>query len=179
MVEHIFTIVLDRLPEPPYNGDLLSDTSFGMEDGHPIAAFDREAPSLGEAIYSAIMDLAAQNLQALRIVDEDLLTLADIARRAGCSREAVRRYSTAQRGPGGFPPPVTLGRPGGSTFYRWTEVAAWLRVNTDLAADVDSYALELAYANQLLQARSLCHAGGADALLGLIREGLVTQGSHR
>src|SRR5262249_3251901 len=56
---------------------------------------------------------------------DDLVTMAEIARRAGRSRESVRQLVTGERGPGGFPPPVanlTRRSPG----WRWGDVVGWL-----------------------------------------------------
>jgi hypothetical protein len=54
-----------------------------------------------------------------------MVNLGVIARRAGVSREAVRLWATAQRGPGGFPKP-TLISSGGEQLWDWLEVASWL-----------------------------------------------------
>lgn len=128
MPVHVFTLVLDRRPNDEELGALLDtgcDAAFGTEHGRPIAAFDREAPALTDAIASAVRDVESAGLRVLRVWDEDLLTLADIADRIGRSRESIRRYATGERG-GGFPLPVNLGREG-TVFYRWSEVAPWLR----------------------------------------------------
>jgi hypothetical protein len=151
---HTFTVVLDRRP----TGDELDalfeagcdDATFGAEKGVPIGQFDREAPTLAEAIASAVRDIESAGLTVLRVLDEDLLTLADIADRIGQSRESVRRYAAGERGPGRFPPPVNPVRDG-TVFYRWTEVVPWLR--TGLGLDVPEVDPVLVFANLVLQAR--------------------------
>jgi hypothetical protein len=154
MPVHVFTLVLDREPSDEQLDALVDagcdDAAFGVEHGIAVAEFDREAPTLSDAIATAVIAVESTGLHALRVVDNDLLTLADIADRVGQSRESIRRYATGQRGDGGFPPPVTPGRDG-ATFYRWSEVAPWLREHLDL--DVPDPDPVLVVANLVLQAR--------------------------
>jgi hypothetical protein len=154
MAVHVFTLVLDQEPTDEQFDALVEagcdDASFGVEHGLAVAEFDREAPTLADAIASAVLGVESVGLRAVRVLDEDLLTLADIADRIGQSRESIRRYATGQRWNGGFPPPVNPAR-GGSTFYRWSEVAPWLRHHLNIeVADVDP---ALVVANLVLQAR--------------------------
>lgn len=154
MSTHVFTLVLDRAPTDHQLDQLADggcdDAAFGMDAGVPVAEFDREARSLAEAIASAVRGVESVGLVALRVIDSDLLTLADIADRVGQSRESIRRYATGERGPGGFPPPANPAR-AGTIFYRWSEVVPWLRAHlgTELA-DPDP---TLTVANLVLQAR--------------------------
>ena len=124
----------------------------GPPIGYATVQFDRVAPSLADAITSAVRAIDSVGLSAVRVVDEDLLTLADIAQRIGQSRESIRRYSTGERGAGGFPPPVNPEREG-TAFYWWTEVAPWMRTN--IAATTVAPDPTLAVANLLLQVREL------------------------
>jgi hypothetical protein len=154
MTTHVFKIVLDRQPSGAELDRLYEvgcdDATFGLDRNLPIAEFDREASALAGAIASAVRAIESVGLKPLRVVDEDTLTLADIAERTGLSREAVRRYSTGERGPGGFPPPINPGRDG-TVFYRWTEVAPWL--HEKLKLEVEQGDPALAMANLVLQAR--------------------------
>lgn len=154
MTAHAFIVVLDRRPTDDELDALMAagcdDAAFGVEHGLPVAEFDREAPALADAIVSAVRDIEADGLVALRILDEDLVTLADIADRIGQSRESVRRYTTGERGPGGFPPPANPAREG-TVFYRWSEVAPWVRRH--LGVDVPDVDPALVVANLVLQAR--------------------------
>jgi hypothetical protein len=104
MTIHVFTLVLDRAPTDAELTALVDagrdDVIFGVEDDLPVAEFDREAPALTDAIVSAIRDVESVGLRPLRVLDQDLLTLADIADRIGRSRESVRRYATGVRGGG-------------------------------------------------------------------------------
>lgn len=158
MTTHTFTVVLDRQPTDDELDALFAagcdDATFGTEAGLPIAEFDREAETLADAIASAVRALDEAGLVALRVLDQDLLTLADIAQRIGQSRESVRRYATGERGPGNFPPPVNPAREG-TVFYRWSEVAPWIRRN--LGLEVPDTDPALVVANLVLQARQHRH----------------------
>jgi hypothetical protein len=154
MPTHVFTLVLDRRPDDVELAAMLDaghdDATFGVENGLPVAEFDREASALADAIASAVRDIEAAGLRVLRVLDQDLVTLADIANRIGRSRESVRRYATGERGGGSFPPPVNPGRDG-TVFYRWSEVAPWLRDR--IGIDVPEHDAAMVVADLFLQAR--------------------------
>jgi len=170
MTTHDFTLVLDRWPTDAEQDALFAsgcdDATFGDEQGVPIAEFDRSAETSAEAIASAVETINNAGIRVLRILDHDLMTLADIANRLGQSRESVRRYVTGDRGPGGFPPPVNPAR-GGTVFYRWSEVAPWVREH--LGIDVPEEDPTLVFANLILQARQYSrHVPNADRLVNLL-----------
>ncbi|WDZ87717.1 helix-turn-helix transcriptional regulator [Micromonospora cathayae] len=158
MTSHVFTLVLDRQPTDDELATLQAagcdDGAFGMEDSLAVVEFDREAPTMADAIASAVRSLEAAGLGVTRVLDQDLLTLADIADRIGQSRESIRRYASGTRGPGGFPPPVNPSREG-TLFYRWSEVAPWIRHHLDI--DVPDADPALVVANLILQARKHRH----------------------
>lgn len=154
MPAHVFTRLLDRRPADHEFAALVDagcdDAIFGAEDGLTVAEFDREALALADAIASAVRDVESAGLRVLRVLDQDLVTLADIAHRVGRSRESVRRYATGERGGGDFPLPVNPGRDG-TVFYRWSEVAPWLRDRIGIDAPERDPALVVA--DLFLQAR--------------------------
>src|SRR5262249_50440930 len=104
------------------------DVTVEQRPGRPgmLVNFDRPAPTLVDAILTAVRDLDAIGIQAARVRDDfDLVTLAIIGKRVGRSREAVRLWSIGRPGPGGLPSPIG---PGISVaYYRWSQVAPWLR----------------------------------------------------
>jgi hypothetical protein len=156
MTTHRFTIVLDRRPTESELEELFAngcdDGAFGTDGAVPIVEFDRNGTDLASAIVAAVHSLESVGLTPVRVVDQDLLTLADIADRIGQSRESVRRYALGARGPGQFPSPINPSRDG-VMFYRWSEVAPWLRKN--LGIDVSGDDSTLVAANLILQARQL------------------------
>ena len=105
-----FSLVVDRAPgrgrRVVVGGPARWDRS---PDGAPRVSFDREAPSLVDAVTGAIADVEATGLRVVRVDDRDWVTLADVAARIGRSREIVRLWALGRKGPGGFPPPVNPG----------------------------------------------------------------------
>src|SRR4051794_37954463 len=70
------------------------DATLGSCNGVISLDFSREAPSLREAVASAIADVgrADLGLQVVRVEPDELVTAAEIARRIKQSRESVRLY---------------------------------------------------------------------------------------
>ncbi|MFG2056900.1 hypothetical protein ACGFI9_23050 [Micromonospora sp. NPDC048930] len=74
-------------------------------------------------------------------IDQDLVSVSDIARRVGMTREAVRLWVKGQRGPGGFPSAlgsVGGGERGSTQIWSWPSVNAWLDEHFGLG-DEDQY----------------------------------------
>lgn len=106
------------------------DATFGGIDGSSYGGFDREAETLEQAIASAIAQVeSVHGLVVVRVEPDDLVTLTDIAHRLGRTRESVRLLAAGERGPGGFPPPVSHLRTR-NRLWRWSDVAAWAGVAT-------------------------------------------------
>lgn len=130
----------------------------GIDTG-PLGAradFSREAPSLAEAIASAVRNIEkVPGLRAVGVQCDNMVTAADIASRAGVSREAVRLWATGQRGPGDFPKP-TLITTGGEKVWDWQQVASWLaqqKEQEQATAAVTAALHVLATADRVLAAR--------------------------
>jgi hypothetical protein len=101
----------------------------GIETGPlgAVADFNREAPSLAQAIASAARDVEkVPGLRAVGVQCDNMVSLLGISERVGVSREAVRLWASGQRGPGGFPHPVMI-TTGGEHIWDWEQVAAWLQ----------------------------------------------------
>jgi hypothetical protein len=168
---HTFTLILSGASELTIEiQDALfeagcDDALLGCRDGVLFLDFDREAASLQKAIASTIADVEAADigLRVVRVEPDDLITTSEIARRIGQSRESIRLYAHGQRGPGGFPPPIS-GIKRRSPLYRWTEVAGWLAQNTLLGNDST---VDEAKRRTLLDAHSI---GTINAMLDLRRQ---------
>ena len=125
-----FTLMLDNLPDDPETFDALyeagcGDGTFGWVDDVASVDFDREAQTFLEAVTSAIRDVeSVPPVRVLEVEADDLLTMADIARRLGRTRESVRLLVQGKRGKGGFPEPE-FGT-GKWRFWRWSAVLGWL-----------------------------------------------------
>jgi hypothetical protein len=120
--------------------------------------FDRDAESFSNAVLSAIRDVEScklngksAGLHVLRVEPDDLVNAAEIARRAGVSREYIRLLSSGKRGTGGFPAPVC--NCAGKALWSWTSVSAWLNANN---IDIESLSVdprEVALINAMLTTR--------------------------
>ncbi len=101
------------------------DALVGCSNGVQFVDFDREAPTAGEAVRSAVAALESlPGVTVVRIAGADLLSISDIASRTGRTRESVRLLIAGKRGPGGFPPPATDPR---SRYRLWrsNDVQRW------------------------------------------------------
>jgi hypothetical protein len=120
------------------------DATLGVRDGAQYAAFDREAESFGEALSSAIDDVATAlpGVSIVRVEPDDLVSMATIATRAGRSRESIRLLATDRRGPGGFPAPVAYVDKR-TRLWHWPDVAHWLAEHGKADIDLDAEAADL------------------------------------
>lgn len=145
MTEHQFTLVIAGDLESQEVLDALfeagcDDATFGTVDHVGYGDFVREAPSLGEAVRSAIEQVeTVSGLRVHRVEPDDLVSMSEISERMGRSRESVRLLIKGARGPGGFPPPVSHLK-ARSRLWRWSEVASWAE---HLEAPVDPRAAAL------------------------------------
>jgi len=128
MPDHSFTLILDGDVEAHLDALFeagCDDATFGYVDGVPYGDFHRVAPTLVDAIASAISAVeSVHGLRVARIEPDDLVTAAEIAERLGRTRESVRLLIAGKRGAGTFPPPVSHLRMR-NRLWRWSDVAAW------------------------------------------------------
>ena len=128
------------------------DATLAVRHGRIYMTFSRLAPSLDEAILSAICDVRrAKGIKAdvLRVDDCSLVTQSEIARRSNRSRQLIQMYITGERGPGDFPGPacnIVDKQP----FWHWCEVSYWMYVNNIVREDVFKQAEVLDTVNQVL-----------------------------
>lgn len=89
-----------------------------------FADFDREAPSMLDAVISAISDVeSVAGLEVLHVDPDELVWASEIAKRLGRTRQSVDQLIKGQRGPGGFPAPAShMTR---NPLWRWSEVETW------------------------------------------------------
>jgi hypothetical protein len=132
--EYDFTLILIGLED--MNAEIADklyeagcdDALVGFSNGVMIASFDREGDSFEEAVLSAMNDIrgADVGVTGFRLDSRDLVTLADIGRRIGKTRQSISLYALGRRGPGGFPVPEVNSK---DPLYSWANVAGWLRKN--------------------------------------------------
>lgn len=162
MSSHGFAFVLDH-PASDEEIDALYDA--GCDDATPeredggrtFLHFDREAETLAEALVSALQDVEKTTLRVVSVRSDDLVSPREIADRTGRSYESVRLLANGQRGPGGFPPPMS---DDSWALYSWTQVGPWFARHYP-GAEIDreymntEYDRVLAAADHLVRARAL------------------------
>lgn len=115
---------IDALYEAGWDDALVSlDPVAG---GPGVASFDRDAASAVEAVASAIRQGRSVGIEVTG-VSEDLVTLTEIAERAGRTLATADHWATGRRGPGNFPEPK-IRRPRAS-LYSWAQVVSWLHTH--------------------------------------------------
>jgi predicted DNA-binding transcriptional regulator AlpA len=100
------------------------DDEVGVEDGprgHFIG-FERQAESFVDAVLDALAEVMQLGFEPLAVEDE-LVSISDIAERTGRSRQSVSMLVNGQRGPGNFPRPAAGNVR--SPLWHWADVAAW------------------------------------------------------
>lgn len=131
MAEYTVAVVVEGVE---LSDDVLDALLRAMPDVVPSAAngvvtvsAPVEAGDPVEAAVSLIEDLRAV-LPAARVLrlDQDLVSISDIARRTGRSRESVRLLVDGARGPGGFPGPTGVAGDG-IRIWPWAVVTDWFR----------------------------------------------------
>ncbi len=158
--EHDFTLVLSGISEltrevqDAFFEAGCDDATLSMRCGRPFLTFSRTAPSLKDAILSAISDVKKANIGAevLRIDCCNLVTQSEIAHKIGRTRQLVHQYITGERGPGGFPPPAcNVSDDGDAPLWYWCEVAYWLYQNNMITEEALRDARALSLINDVLE----------------------------
>jgi hypothetical protein len=158
--EHEFTLVLSGI------SDLTTEVQNALFDagcddatpsvrcGRPFLTFTRTAPSLKDAILSAIRDVKKADIGAevLRIDVCNLVSQSEIAHKIGRTRQLVHQYIAGERGPGGFPPPAChVSDDHDAPLWYWCEVAQWLYQNNMITEDTLKDARALSLINDVLE----------------------------
>src|SRR6266496_399390 len=93
----------------------------GAEGPHPaLAHLAIDTASLPAAIIAAVRQIERLGIAVTGVQSTDLVSLRDIAARTGRSYESVRKLAHGQRGPGGFPAPLSTGQ---WALYSWAEIS--------------------------------------------------------
>ena len=152
MNEYSFTILLDRAPTDA-EADALYDAGLdgNVIQGNGSGSFmvTQPAQTLDEAILTVIDCLREFGLNPVGIENDDLVNIADIARRTGRTHESVRLLAAGKRGPGGFPAPVS------GDLYSWEQVRRWFADYEGASPAYDTEDATLACADLFLRAKVL------------------------
>jgi hypothetical protein len=128
------------------------DATVSFQRGHIILDFARVASSADEAISSAIANVRSAGATVDRVEPDPLVSLSEIASRAGLTRAALSQYASGQRS-SGFPAPVakvTSNNP----LWKWAAVASWLFARNKLGDHALAEADAVAEANRQIGKRS-------------------------
>ncbi len=128
------------------------DGTVGERAGRIMIDFDRISSSFIAAAASAVQDAerAVPELRAESIEYEDMLTLPEIATRAGRTEAVVHELLTGTHGPGGFPPAHTLGN---YRFWEREQVALWFSRALDEVFDPQAPLDAIRLLNEVLALR--------------------------
>ena len=119
--------------------------------GHWVG-FERQAHSFLDAVLSAISEVIDLGFEPLAVEDE-LVSMADIAERTGRSRQSVSMLFEGVRGAGDFPPPAAGNVR--SPLWHWADVAAWFDEYEGNEAEASDRRSTLAAVNGALAGRLL------------------------
>jgi predicted DNA-binding transcriptional regulator AlpA len=110
------------------------DALVAFQKGCIIVDFAREAETVEDAISSAVEDVRRTGARVEHVEPDPLVSLSDIAQRAGLSRAAVHNYAKGERR-SDFPAPVARITTG-SPLWDWSEVSGWLLHQGALEIDI-------------------------------------------
>ncbi|MFI0792518.1 helix-turn-helix transcriptional regulator [Micromonospora rubida] len=117
-------------------GEHLSGLTWSECDGVVLATLYTSAQNpVATALEAARRICHALPKAEVLHVDPELVSNSDIAFRLGVSREAVRLWVEGLRGPGNFPPALSVIGNGRSKVWPWAVVHAWVRQNYRIGDD--------------------------------------------
>lgn len=126
------------------------DATLAFTRGVIILAFAREAHSLEAAIASAIGAVRVAGARAERVEPDSLVSLSEIAHRAGLTRQAISNYAAGKgRRADGFPLPVARVT-SESPLWDWPDVAEWLSAKGIVTPQQVADAVTIRRANEAL-----------------------------
>jgi hypothetical protein len=117
---------------------------------------DIEADTFADAVLQAIDQIEqVPGLTVVRVEPDQLVWASEIADRIGRTRQSIDLLVKGQRGPGGFPSPVSgnVRNP----LWRWTDVEAWFAAYEHREIDTERPAV-IGAINGALEARHHLHA---------------------
>ena len=170
-----FVLVLSGVLEPDAKlEDALyeagcDDAILAFRGGVGYLEFDRQAPSLGEAILSAIKDVegADPRLKVVSVEPGDSVNASEIARRTQVTREYIRLLVEGKRGDGNFPAPQS-GITSKTLVWSWAVVGRWMLERDLLDRSVVETAETIRDVNDALDLRD--HPATMDRRLKYLRE---------
>ncbi|HEX3427147.1 MAG TPA: hypothetical protein VHT30_13510 [Acidimicrobiales bacterium] len=177
MPEHHFQLIIDGALDDARLDALVDagcdDATFSTKGSLTFADFDRQAPTLRDAVTSAIAAIdSVDGLRVRRLEPDELVWAAEIAERTGRTRASIDLLIKGQRGPGTFPSPASHATR--NPLWRWSEVESWFARYDGREVDSERSAV-IAAVNGVLEARhSLRNSGQADDLRPVLQKLLTS-----
>jgi hypothetical protein len=100
------------------------DDEVGVETGPngSFLTFEKQADRFFDVVLDVLVQIMKAGVQPVAVEDE-LVSIADIAERLGRTRQSVSMLVRGQRGSGDFPAPVAGGVR--SPLWHWSDVSDW------------------------------------------------------
>jgi hypothetical protein len=124
------------------------DATIAFQKGHVIVDFAREAGTLENAIASAVEAVNRAGAKVERVEPDPLVSLSDMAARAGLTRAAITNYFKGIRARN-FPAPVAK-ITSESPLWDWATVARWMFQNNKLSREAAINAEIVRQANEAI-----------------------------
>ncbi|MHB8244737.1 MAG: helix-turn-helix transcriptional regulator [Acidimicrobiales bacterium] len=160
MSTHNLTLRVTGIDEDHLDGIYeVTDGTANVEIGDGstgTVGYDIEADTFADAVLRAIKLIErVPGLSVVRVEPDQLVWASEIADRVGRTRQSIDQLVKAQRGPGGFPSPVSGNAR--NPLWRWAEVEAWFAAYEHRDIDPERPAV-IAAINGALEARRSLHA---------------------
>ncbi len=124
------------------------DATVSFQMGHIIVDFAREADSFEEAIADAIKAVSKAGAKVERVEPDPLVSLSEMASRAGLQRAALTNYHKGLRGEH-FPAPIARVT-SKSPLWDWATVARWMFQHKKLEREIAVAAETVRKANEAI-----------------------------
>lgn len=134
------------------------DALVAYQKGCIIIDFAREAESADAAISAAVANVQSAGAIVEHVEPDPLVSLSDIAQRAGLTKAAVYNYTKGERR-SEFPAPVARITTG-SPLWDWADVSCWLYQQGVIAIDAWSQAIFVKNTNVRLRAEAANRRSG-------------------
>ncbi len=136
MTAYTMTLVIENLADTKETLDALSaefsDVSIRTEGGVAYVTGTSEGTSQKTAGQAFTRGFKTMFPEAVMLrLDQDLVSVAEIAQRSGQDVDSVRSLIDGTEGPGGFPIPIGVVADG-IAIWPWSSVAKWLTENLNL-----------------------------------------------
>ena len=135
------------------------DATISLQRGAIILEFSREAASFDAAVASALADIERAGAVPKRVEPDHLVSLSDIAKRAGLTRAAISNYAHGERR-ASFPAPISRVT-SDSPLWDWASVAQWLNEKGAVSDEILAQARSIRRANAVLADSRRVGAGAA------------------